>query len=176
MNDSCPTIGLKNMAKRIISLCVMLALLAIAFWFGRAVGVDTTSKAQAKRAIQLHKELIELDRAFLTNVATRPGTMTSGRYKLEVRLAGQPERVSEIELEFSNGKLVKASQLPIQHIVQTGNVVSWEQYDASEGPSAIFVGTIDGDGMWGRVYVEPGQGWHQGDPPVYGVWRTLPKS
>jgi hypothetical protein len=50
------------------------------------------------------------------------------------------------------------------------------QYDMDEGPSARFVGLIDGDGMWGRVYVEPGQGWREGDPPVYGVWRLHPKS
>jgi hypothetical protein len=164
------------MAKKIISLCAVLAGLSVAFWIGRGVGADIASKAQTKRDVQLHKELIELDRAFFTNVVTRPSTMTSGRYNLEVRFAGKPEKISEIELEFSNGRLVKASKLPIQHIVQTGNVVSWEQYDSDEGPIAIFVGTIDGNEMWGRVYVEPGQGWHQGQPPVYGVWRSLPKS
>ena len=166
------------MRKWLIALCGILALIGIvvAFWVGRAVGTGTASKAQTERDMQLHKELIELDRTFLTNVVTRPSTMTSGRYNLGVRFAGQAERLSEIELEVTNGNLVKISPLPIQHIVQAGNAVSWEQYDMSEGPSAIFVGTIDGNAMWGRIYVEPGQGWHQGEPPAYGVWRATPKS
>jgi len=138
------------MRKCVIVLCAVLILVVLAFWIGRAVGVEAGSKLQAKRGLQLHRELVDLDKRFLTNVVSRPSTMISGLYQFEVRFAGKTGKVSEIELEFSNGQLVKASRLPIQGIVQTGNVVSWEQYEISEGPSAIFVGRIDGKEMWGQ--------------------------
>lgn len=164
------------MFKKITAGCVILALLVIAFWGGQATGAESASKLQAKRDLTLHKQLVELDRSFLTNVVTRSNTLTSGVYTLETRFAGKAEKVSAVELKFSNGQLVQPSNLPIQHVVQTGSVVSWEQYDGDEGPNSSFVGLIDGSVMWGRVYVAPGQGWREGEPPAYGVWRLHPKS
>jgi hypothetical protein len=165
------------MQKKILVLCAFLALLVIAFWVGWYSGVYSRSKLQTKQDLELHKELVELDQSFFTNAVTRPSVMNSGAYTLEIQFAGKPEKVSStLELEFSNGRLVGAPNQRIQDIVQTRNVVSWEQYDSDEGPSTTFVGVIDGDGMWGRVYVSPGQGWRQGEPPVYGVWRLRPKS
>jgi hypothetical protein len=170
----------KDMLKKIVAICAafcaVLALLAIAFWVGRAGGVERTSMLQTKRDLELHKQLVELDQSFLTNVVTRPNTLTSGLYTLEIRFAGKTEEVSALELEFSNGQLVQNPKLPIQHIVQTGSVVSWERYNMDEDPSSTFVGVIDGNVMWGRVYLEPGQGWREGQPPAYGVWRLHPKS
>ncbi|HXI85790.1 MAG TPA: hypothetical protein VNL17_17055 [Verrucomicrobiae bacterium] len=164
------------MQKKIVAVCAVLALIAIIFWVGSYYGADSRSKLQTKRDLDLHKKLVELDRSFLTNVVTRPNTMTSGSYVLEIQFTGKPEKTAALELEFSNGQLIKMSKLPIQDLVQTGSVVSWMQYDEDEGPSARFIGLIDGNGMWGRVYVEPGQGWREGDPPAYGVWKLHPES
>ena len=164
------------MKRKIIGVCAALALLTIAFWIGRASGINSASELQTKHDLELHKELVGLDQSFLTNVVTRPNTMTSGLYTLELQFAGKTKQVSELRLEFSDGKLVKPSQLPIQDIVQVGSVISWEQYDADEGSSTKFIGLIDGNVMWGRVYQEPGRGWKQGEPPAYGVWFLHPKS
>src|SRR5258706_15135851 len=102
----------KSMLKKLAIFCAVLALLAIAFWIGRTNGVSTSSNLQTKRDLELHKTLVELDRSFLTNVVTRPNMMTSGIYALEIRFAGKPETISELELEFSNRQLTKVSKLP----------------------------------------------------------------
>jgi hypothetical protein len=164
------------MKHKIITIVAVLALLVIAYLAGQSNGSHTAVEQQTERDLDLHKELVELDQSFLTNISTRPNTMSSGAYTLETRFAGSTTKESSLELEFSNGQLLKVTGLPIQDIVQTGNVVSWEQFDYDEGPSARYVGLIDGDVIWGRVYVKPGQGWREGEPPSYGVWRLYPKS
>jgi hypothetical protein len=124
-----------------------------------------------KHDVMVHTELLKLDEPLFTNVVTKPSTLTSGRYTLEMQIAGKPATNCVLDLEFSNGRLTKISGF-VQKVVQTGSIVSWEQYDMSESPTVKFVGVIDGDRMWGRVYVEPGQGWREGEPPEYGVWTA----
>jgi len=157
------------MIKKIVAGCVILILAVITYWVGRFVGAESASKSRTKRDVTVHTELVKLDEMFLTNVVTRPSTLATGFYRLETKLAGKPTITSRMDLEFSNGRLTKISG-NVQNIVQTGSVVSWEQHDRNKGPSARFVGVIDGEMMWGRVYVAPGQGWREGDPPEYGIW------
>ena len=164
------------MKQKIIVVVSVLILLVTAFLTGRRSGmhvaIEQQTKQQLQRDLQLHRELVELDRLFLPNIPVSPNTMTSGSYTLETWIAGKPEENSVLKMEFADGKLVKLPpRVPIQDIQQTENVISWERYDMHEGPSAIFIGLIDGNEMWGRVYVEPGQGWREGEPPAYGVWR-----
>jgi hypothetical protein len=165
-----------NMLKRIIVVCAILVLLPISYWVGRDVGQESSANLYAKREIELHKQLVEFDQSFMTNAVTQPGTMTSGLYSLETRFPGKAREVCEVTLEFTNGRLVKVSEPKhTQNLIHTANVVSWEQHDIGkhdERPGARFVGVIDGDAMWGRVYVEPAQGWHAGEPPEYGVWSV----
>jgi hypothetical protein len=163
------------MTKKIIAGCVIVILLAVAYWVGRSVGwsagTESAVRSRMEHDVMVHTELVQLEKSLLTNVLTRPITMPSGRYTLETKIAGKPATASALEFQFSNGRLTRISG-NVQQIVQTGNIVSWEQYDTGEDPSAIFVGVIDGDMMCGRVYVEPGQGWRQGKPLEYGVWTV----
>lgn len=101
--------------------------------------------------------------------------MTSGSYTLEVCLAGKPVNTSLLDLVFFNGELSNAREGHVANINQTGNVILFLKVEEDEGPFLQFVGVIDGNEMWGRVYQVPGQGWHQGEPPNYGVWRVQPK-
>ncbi len=157
--------------RNIIIIGAALLLPVIGYWVGQSHGSNKEVKHRTKRDLELHGQLVELDQWFLAGVATRPSIMTSGKYTLATRWAGRKTEVSMVDLEISDGRVSKMTGLPIQDIVQTGKVVSWEQVDMDEGPSARFIGLMDGDGMWGRVYVKPGQGWHEGEPPAYGVWR-----
>ncbi len=164
------------MKRKIIAVGVVLALLVIAFLAGHFNGLRSADEQQIKQDLSRHKELVDLDQSFLASIAARPSALTSGTYALETRFPGKAAEVSALELEYSGGKLLKLTGLPIQDIVQTGQVVSWERFDYDEGPAATYVGLIDGDTMWGRVYVKPGQGWQEGEPPAYGVWRLSPKA
>lgn len=166
-----------TVVRRIAVVCAVLGLLAVAFWCGRSTGFHTATtqatRQQAKRDLALHDRLVELDRSLFAQVAASPNKMTSGRYTLETSLAGTTTAAS-VDLDLVDGQLRRITSLHVQDIQQTGTVVSWEQFpgaDADEGPSARYVGVIDGDEMWGRVYVKPGEGWHEGTPPAYGVWR-----
>jgi hypothetical protein len=154
----------------------VLLLPVIGYWVGQSYGSNREMKQRTKRDLVLHGKLVELDQWFLAGVAAQPSTMTSGKYTLEKRWAGRAMETSVAELEISDGCVRKMTGLRAQDIMQTGKVVSWKQVDADEGPSARFVGLMDGDGMWGRVYMEPGQGWHEGEPPAYGVWRLQRRS
>jgi hypothetical protein len=154
--------------KRILIVGVIMALIVIAYMGWR-------QPVPTDWALRQHEELVELDKAFLPTIAVRPSSMTSGTYTLETWFHGKAAEAAEVELEFSDGQLVKLTGLPIQGIVQHGHVVFWERFDYDEGPSAAHVGLVDGNTMWGRVYVKPGQGWHEGEPPAYGVWRLVPK-
>ena len=133
------------MKRKIIAIGTVLALLVIAYLAGHSNGSQSEVQQQTKRDLSLHKELVELDQSFLTNIVTRPSTMTSGVYTLETRLSGKSAEVSELELEYSNGQLLKLTGLPIQDIVQTGHVVSWERFDYDEGPGATYGRT---SGLW----------------------------
>ena len=159
------------MKRRIMLIGAVLILLVIAYFTGQSDGSDREVKQRIERDLELHGKLVELDRQFLASVATRPNALVSGKYALETRIAGGTTTVSLVEIELSEGRLRKLTGECIQDMAQTGNVVSWEQGTMDETPFARFIGLIDGDGMWGRVYVKPGTGWHEGDPPKYGVWR-----
>lgn len=168
-------IGLRDNIRKIIINVIFLFILVIVYVAGLSVGSRTAIRRRINRDLMLHKELVALDRSFLTNVATRPNTLISGNYILETQIAGKPAEVSSLRLEVSKGQLTKLSQMPIQDIRQTGNVVSWERFDIDERPRTIYIGMIDGNRMWGKIYTEPGQGWHEGESPNYGMWRLYPK-
>jgi hypothetical protein len=158
--------------KKIAKLIGVLVLLGIVFWIWKFEGADAQSKQRTLHDLELHKNLLELDRSFLTNLPCASNALTSGNYTLDVCLAGQSEKLTNVLLGVSNGQITNS---PLLDLVQNGNEVYWVQYDYDQGPFQEFVGLIDGDAMWGRVYVAPGQGWRQGEPPNYGVWRMTPK-
>jgi hypothetical protein len=162
--------------KRSIKItCGLLAILLIAYYIGRHGGHHSAIVQRMKLDFEQHKALVLLDQSFLSTIATHPNTMTSGVYMLETRFAGKTSEETAVEVQIDNGQLVKLAKQPIQEIAQKGSVVSWERYDMDEGPAARFIGLIDGNMMWGRIYLMPGSGWREGQPSAYGVWRLHPK-
>ena len=164
------------MKRKIIIAGAVLVLVVIAFLVGRYMGSQSAVQQQTQRDLRLHEGLVELDQSFLANIATRPSSITSGTYTLETRFPGKAPQISSLQVECSNGQLLKLTGPAIhKDTVRQGSVVSWQAYE-DEGPFARYVGIIDGDIMWGHVYVEPGQGLREGEPPAYGVWRLSPKA
>jgi hypothetical protein len=167
-----------HMRRTLLALSVVLPLLVVAGLVGWFYGSRAATRREIAREASRQKELMVLDESFLAKVAVRPGAPVSGKYVLETSLPGKAPDAAVVEAEFSNGQLVSLTGVPVQGIVQTGQVVSWEwEYaDPDEGPVVRYVGLVDGDAAWGRVYVAPGEGWHEGEPPACGVWRLSPKA
>lgn len=172
------------MKRKIITIGAVLALLVVAYLVGQHNGQHKDSRDAAERQmkhdLELCRKLVELDRSFLANVLTRPNALTSGTYMLETTFPDRPPEALVLVLNFSNGQLLTEYQTVGQNLVthgftQQGTLVSGTVYDMDEGPGREYVGVIDGDMMWGRVYQLPGQGWREGEPPAYGVWRLCPK-
>jgi hypothetical protein len=166
--------------KKILILCAVVAAIVFAFAFGKHLGVQDATEMHTKLRIKensdLQQQLLQLDQSFLANLVTRPGTLISGTYKLDVQYAGQITKSFPVTLTFSNGKLVSmtTTAFHVQNIVHASSVVSWNQFDLDEGPSADFIGLINGNQMSGKVYLHPGNGWHEEEPAAYGVWYLRP--
>jgi hypothetical protein len=165
------------MKRKILVAVTVLLLLAIAFWAGQSNGTSETTRLQLKSQLAIHKQMIDSDRSLFEKVITRPNSMTSGIYALEVTFPGRTKESSVLNLQLVNGQLIRVpTELQMEDIQQTDKIVSWVRHDMHEGPSARFMGLIDGTEMWGKVYVEPGQGWREGEPPAYGAWIAYPSS
>jgi hypothetical protein len=168
------------MKRKIIIAIGVLVLLVIAYWVGHGRGSAAAEWEQAQRDMKLHEDLVALDRSFLAGLATKPGSLTSGTYVLETQFAGKPAIRTLVKVTYRNGQSLELTGLPSQdifNVVCQGAVVSWDCGNMSaEGPFATYVGLVDGSVMWGRVYQGPGQGWREGEPPAYGVWKLSPKA
>ncbi|MBN2582266.1 MAG: hypothetical protein JXL80_04300 [Planctomycetes bacterium] len=168
------------MGRKIVVAGVAAVMLVVAFlagWFvGSSAAEDAATRRQAQRDLELYKELVKLNQSFLAGVEARPSTLTPGTYVLETHLVGQADP-SSVLVDYANGQLVKQEGLPVTDFTRQGSMVSWSKpyTDPDQGPQVSYVGLIDGDTMWGRVYVAPGQGWHEDEPPNYGVWRLVPQ-
>lgn len=122
------------------------------------------------------EQLAELDKSFLKSVTARPNRLTTGNYVLETHFPGLPPKIDNLYLEFSNGRLIPPDS-PRSHrngmsdtFQVDGNVVSWHYEGILYMASAEFVGVIDGDMAWGRIY-----GWNPGNESI-GIWRLYPKT
>ncbi len=157
---------------RRILMCMGIGLMiaGAAFWYGRDVGSDRAVKQRITRDMMQHHQLLELDRTFLARMGVQPNALVSGRYLFAKTLAGETTSVTPVEITVTEGQLRIVSGITAGNFNQTGNVVTW-QYVGNEMPVAQYIGVIDGAELWGRIYVEPGQGWHEGVPPNYGVWQ-----
>jgi hypothetical protein len=150
------------------------------FWLGRCEGLRDVPALQAKHDRDLVPILIGQDRAFMKNVTTQPSALASGTYVLETTFPGKPIETCEVKLSIANGQLVAVNQaigqpLLTDGFVQEGSIVRATVYDTEEGPPREYVGLIDRTTIVGKVYILPGQGWHEGEPAEYGVWRMYPK-
>jgi hypothetical protein len=165
--------------KNILILCAVVAAIVFAFAFGKHLGVQDATEMHTKLRIKensdLQQQLLQLDQSFLANLVTRPGTLISGTYKLDVQYAGQATNSFPVTATFANGRLVGLTMAAfrIEKLAQSDSFVSWEQhhFDGDQGPSSSFIGLVDGNQMSGKVYLHPGNGWHEGEPAACGVWN-----
>lgn len=148
---------------------------------GAACGWATAEPPPQGLTAEQVDALAALDAETLAGVPADSPALATGPYVLEVRFPGEAPRTHAITLELdAGGRLAGPPRMPsteaavTQELAQTGHVVSWMQHDMNEGPSARYVGLVDGGTLWGRVYVRPGSGWHSGAPAAIGFWRMTP--
>ena len=117
----------------------------------------------------------EFDRQTLAMISTKSNALISGTYSMTTWLPGNPAQVHELFLTVSNGIPI-FSPTNAGHrngmadtFTVNGKVVSWHMEGIFYEGNAEFVGLIDGNEMWGRVY-----GWNPGTEEI-GIWRLSPK-
>lgn len=166
---------MKTKLKVIFTISVIGALV-VAYEVGYLRGFFVVSERQTNREHEHWASLANLDRSFLTNVAARPSALTTGTYVLETRFPGKPPMIDVLTLTFTNGQFALPKPVKVQRhgmaetLIQNGNVVSWHYEGILYMANAEYVGLIDGDTAWGRVY-----GWGSGDESI-GNWRLYPKA
>ena len=161
---------------RVVAVFVILvavgSLVTVSYVVGASNGAAQQVTERVARDVELHRKTVALDRAFFEALRVRPSALATGHRTMEVQMADSVARTFTLELETSEGRATRIAGPSIQNVVIEGNTVSWEELGQDEAPVLHFVGVVSGDEMWGRVHRAPGQGWHEGEPPVGGVWRT----
>jgi len=156
---------------KVIFTIAVLGALVVAYCVGHLRGFFVASDSQMYREFEHWASLADLDRSFLTNVTARPSALTTGTYVLETRFPGKPPMIDLLALTFTNGQFALPKPVKVQRngmaetLIQNGNVVSWHYEGIMYMANAEYVGLIDGDTAWGRVY-----GWGSGDESI-GNWR-----
>jgi hypothetical protein len=162
-----------TMKRKITIFVALLAALAAAYGIGQFKASIDSSTRQMNADFEHWRQLAELDRSFLTNVVTRPSTLTSGAYVMETTFPGKAPTNCVLQLVFSNGQFALPKPTTpgragmADTLVQNGSVVSWRHEGIMYEATAECVGLIDGDTIWGRIY-----GWNPRDESI-GVWRII---
>ncbi len=149
-----------------------VAIAGLSFLIGQWWGSASASERFMREEMRRWDKLATLDKSMLLGFSARSNNMGSGTYLMDVWFPGLQLPTREIALQCENGQL---SVLAFnrsggsQTLSIVGNVVTGTQEGALYGPDAKYVGLLDGEGMWGRVY-----GWNPGDQSV-GFWRVYPK-
>ncbi|MGC3988412.1 MAG: hypothetical protein QM796_01760 [Chthoniobacteraceae bacterium] len=119
-------------------------------------------------------QLIALDQALFAKITTRPSRLVTGDYVFEMIFPDTPVRTHTVSLTFVNGKfalpkstLAKPSDMA-DTLEQHGSVVTWRYEGVLYEGDAMFVGIIDGNTIWGRVY-----GFNPEKESI-GEWRIYP--
>lgn len=161
---------------KVIFTVSVLGALVVAYGVGYLRAFFVVSESQTNREHKHWVLLADLDRSFLTNVTARPSALTTGTYVLETQFPGKPPMIDLLTLTFTNGQFALPKPVKVQRhgmaetLIQNGNVVSWHHEGILYLANAEYVGLIDGDTAWGRVY-----GWGSGDESI-GNWRLYPKA
>ena len=167
-----------EMTSRRVDLLILLGIgiTIVSFIIGRWWGSTSESGNQIQAELSRYDPLANLDMAVLQTLPTRSNTMTSGIFLKEVWFLKSQHWTNEVLLHCENGQISVPAPNTFsrngnaQSLSVTGNVVSWTQEGALYEANPKYVGIVDGDGMWGRVY-----GWNLGDQSV-GFWRIYPKA
>ncbi len=161
---------------KVIFTVLVLGASVVAYCVGYLRGFFVVSESWTNREHEHWVQLADLDRSFLTNVTARPSALTTGTYVLETQFPGKPPKIDLLSLTFTNGQFALPKPVEVQRngmaetLIQNGNVVSWHYEGILYMANAEYVGLIDGDTAWGRVY-----GWGSGDESI-GNWRLYPKA
>jgi hypothetical protein len=159
------------MMKRILLIAMGLSLLVAAYIAGYLKATFDDGNA----AMHHWEQLAELDKSFLKNVVASPNKLASGSHVLEIHYPGLPPRFDYLDLTFTNGRLTQPDSAEPHRAGMgetfqvEGNVVSWHYEGIMYEANTEFIGIIDGNMAWGRVY-----GWNPGNESI-GNWRLYPK-
>jgi len=163
------------MRRRLVFIFIGVGLASVSFVVGRWCGSVSTSEKLMQEEMSHWDQFAAMDRAVLQTFPTRSNTMTSGTYLMQVWFPKLNLGTQEVVFHCEHGQISVPAPNTFsrsggaQTLSVTGNVVSWTQEGALYGADAKYVGLVDGDGMWGRVY-----GWNPGVQSV-GLWRIYPK-
>jgi hypothetical protein len=163
------------MRRRLVLISLGVGLAAVAFVVGRWCGSVSTSEKLMQEEMSRWDQFALMDKTVLQTFPARSNTMTSGTYLMQVWFSKMNLGTQEVVFHCENGQIsvpapnTFSRSRGTQTLSVTGNVVSWTQEGSLYEANAKYVGLIDGDGMWGRVY-----GWNPGDQSV-GFWRIYPK-
>jgi hypothetical protein len=159
------------MHKKLVIIIAALVVTVFSFVLGRWWGSMSTSEKLMQEEMRHWDQFAAIDKAALQTLPARTNKMTSGAYLMQVWFPKLNLGTQEVVLHCENGQ-ISADKFSrsgaAQTLSVTGNVVSWTQEGAGYEANPKYVGLVDGDGMWGRVY-----GWGAGDQSV-GFWRIYP--
>jgi len=166
------------MRRSLLLVFIGLALAGVSFVsfvVGRWCSSFSASEKLMQEEMRHWDQFAAMDKIVLQTVPTSSNTMTSGTYLMQVWFPKLNLGTREVVLHCENGQISVPAPNTFsrsggsQALSLTGNVVSWTQEGALYEANAKYVGLVDGDGMWGRVY-----GWGPGEQSV-GIWRIYPK-
>lgn len=152
-----------------------IGIAIVSFVIGRWRGAVSESEKLMQEEMSRYEKFASMDRAVLQTFPVQSNTMLSGTYLMQVWFPKSQVGTQEVILHCENGQIsvpapnTFSRSQSAQMLSVTGNVVSWTQEGAGYEANPKYVGLVDGDEMWGRIY-----GWGPGDESV-GLWRIYPK-
>jgi hypothetical protein len=163
------------MRRGLVLILIAAGLTGVSFVIGRWCGRVSTSEKLMQEEMSHWDQFAAMDKAVLQTFPSRSNTMTSGTYLMQVWFPNLNLGTQAVVLHCENGQITVPAPNTFsrsgaaQTLSVTGHVVSWTQEGAGYEANPKYVGIVDGDGMWGRVY-----GWNRGVQSV-GLWRIYPK-
>jgi hypothetical protein len=161
--------------RKLILTSIGVGVVMVSFLIGRWWGSGSAAERLMQEEMMRYGKFSDLDRSVLPSVPARSNVMTSGAYLMDVWFSGTHLGPREVNLQCENGTISIPAPNTFtrsggsQTLSVKGSVVSWTQEGAGYEANPKYVGLVDGDEMWGRVY-----GWSPGDQSV-GLWRIYPK-
>lgn len=139
--------------------------------------------------------LIKLDKELFKHFPARKNKLVSGKYAFKVSF---PEKsVSEFVANIILRRKAETSAPVVKYITgfnqnfskdTTGaerfdtnsydlhhrkKIISWQYAKTTDGPYFFYVGIVDGERIWGKVYRRGISSWHEYTPEV-GTWVATP--
>jgi hypothetical protein len=158
--------------RKLIIILTGVAVVLVSFAIGKWWGSANTSEKLMQEEMSRWGKRAALDRSVLHSFPVRRNALTSGTYLMDVWFPSSKLPAREVVLNCANGQITVPAfnrNRGSQTLSVEGNVVSWTQEGGGYEADTEYVGLIDGNEMWGRIY-----GWNPGDQSL-GLWRIYPK-